>query len=62
MGCVTPTRYYTDPVCGMKVPETTPYRLVHNGKVYYFCSEKCMIEFKKRPEYYLEHGPQGMPH
>ncbi|MMZ70112.1 YHS domain protein [compost metagenome] len=50
-----------DPVCGMSVEESTPYKTIYKGKVYYFCSRMCMEEFKKRPDYYLEKGPQGMP-
>ena len=51
-----------DPVCGMMVSETTPYKLFYKGRVYYFCSQACMEEFRERPEYYLTHGPQGHPH
>ncbi|MCE4610167.1 MAG: YHS domain-containing protein [Desulfurococcales archaeon] len=54
--------HHIDPVCGMKVPQTTQYKTVYKGKIYYFCSPQCLKEFKKNPEYYLEHGPQGMPH
>lgn len=51
-----------DPVCGMKVdPEKTLYRTVYKGRIYYFCSPMCKKEFEKNPDYYLEHGPQGMP-
>lgn len=53
---------YTDPVCGMLVdPGKTPYKSVYKGRIYYFCSKRCLEEFEKRPEYYLEHGPQDMP-
>lgn len=52
-----------DPVCGMKVdPSKTPYKAVYKGKIYYFCSEQCKRAFEKDPEYYLKHGPVGMPH
>ncbi len=52
---------HVDPVCGMEVDESTPYKDIYKGKVYYFCSEACLVEFRKRPDYYLKHGPQGMP-
>jgi len=52
-----------DPVCGMEVdPAKARYKTLYRGKVYYFCSSMCKEEFEKRPEYYLQHGPQGMPH
>ncbi len=50
-----------DPVCGMEVDKSTPYKTIYKGKVYYFCSRECLVEFRRRPDYYLEHGPQGMP-
>lgn len=51
-----------DPVCGMEVdPSTTPYKTLYKGKIYYFCSAMCKKEFEKNPEYYLTHGPKGMP-
>ncbi len=42
-----------DPVCGMEVsdPEKAP-SYVHEGMVYYFCSEECMKKFKKAPSNY----------
>ncbi|MEM4970689.1 MAG: YHS domain-containing protein [Sulfolobales archaeon] len=51
-----------DPVCGMDVdPSKAVHKTVYKGKVYYFCSPACKAEFEKNPEYYLKHGPQGMP-
>ena len=51
-----------DPVCGMPVdPEKTTYKTVYRGRVYYFCSRRCLEEFERDPEYYLAHGPRGMP-
>ncbi|BFH73632.1 YHS domain-containing protein [Sulfurisphaera javensis] len=43
-----------DPVCGMDVDDTTPYKFSYKGKTYYFCSPMCMAEFKKRPEKYIK--------
>lgn len=52
-----------DPVCGMEVdPSSAKYKSLYKGKVYYFCSSHCKEAFDKDPEYYLAHGPVGMPH
>ncbi|BDR91233.1 YHS domain-containing protein [Vulcanisaeta souniana] len=51
-----------DPVCGMEVDTSTQYKTIYKGKVYYFCSPMCKRAFEANPEYYLTHGPQGMPH
>lgn len=34
-----------DPVCGMIVDEMTSIHVDRDGKSYYFCSEKCRLEF-----------------
>jgi YHS domain-containing protein len=47
--------FETDPVCEMKVdPEQPPYKVVHQGKTYYFCSEACKILFERMPEQYIK--------
>lgn len=51
-----------DPVCGMEVKETSTYRTMYKGKMYYFCSPHCKAAFEKDPESYLKGGPRGMPH
>ncbi|ARM76757.1 YHS domain-containing protein [Acidianus manzaensis] len=50
-----------DPVCGMEVDETSKYKTMYKGKIYYFCSNGCKKEFEKDPEKYLKEGPKGMP-
>lgn len=51
-----------DPVCGMEVdPSSAKYKSLYKGKVYHFCSRHCKEAFDKDPEYYLAHGPVGMP-
>ncbi|MFA5112600.1 MAG: efflux RND transporter periplasmic adaptor subunit, partial [Desulfobaccales bacterium] len=59
-----------DPVCGMALGEsvisTLPYKTLHKGKVYYFCSEACKEKFDKTPDYYASKlasapGPAGAP-
>jgi Cu+-exporting ATPase len=42
-----------DPVCGMTVTETSPHRLGHAGRTYYFCSAKCQAKFGADPQQYL---------
>ncbi len=34
-----------DPICQMKVAENSAIKFEHNGKAYYFCSEKCKQKF-----------------
>ncbi len=37
-----------DPVCRMAVdPDSTPYRLEHQGKHYFFCQRRCMDAFQR---------------
>jgi len=50
-----------DPVCGMEVDETSSYKTMYKGKVYYFCCINCKKAFEKDPEKYLREGPKGMP-
>ena len=41
---------YTDPVCGMSTEDTkafTPYE--HEGRTHYFCSPRCLAQFKENP-------------
>lgn len=42
-----------DPVCGMTVTEQAKYKLVHEGRPYYFCSAKCEGKFSADPQKYL---------
>jgi len=42
-----------DPVCGMTVTEQAKYKLVHEGRPYYFCSAKCEGKFSDDPQKYL---------
>lgn len=47
--------FETGPVCEMKAdPEQPPYKVVHQGKTYYFCSEACKILFERTPEQYIK--------
>ena len=42
-----------DPVCGMEVEVTSPLRLNHEGKDYFFCSSSCMNRFREDPRAFL---------
>jgi len=45
-----------DPVCGMKFdPSTARYKIEHDGKTFYFCSERCRTKFVDDPMKYV-HG------
>ncbi|WP_432822360.1 heavy metal translocating P-type ATPase [Trichloromonas sp.] len=43
-----------DPVCGMDVDlHKAKAQTIHQGKDYFFCSEKCLVKFQDNPEFYL---------
>ncbi|WPC67291.1 heavy metal translocating P-type ATPase [Rhodoferax ferrireducens] len=42
-----------DPVCGMTVTAQSPHQLVHDGRMFYFCSAKCQGKFAADPLRYL---------
>jgi YHS domain-containing protein len=45
----------TDLVCGMEINENAAgYSLILGGGKYFFCSEGCRAEFKRRPQDYLK--------
>ena len=45
----SPVIFVTDPVCGMTVdPMTSPHRLEHEGRTYWFCGAGCKAEFERR--------------
>jgi YHS domain-containing protein len=44
-----------DPVCGMEVdPDETEFKTEYMGKTFYFCNERCMEAFEKRPKFYIK--------
>ncbi len=47
---------HIDPVCGMYVDESTPFRAEHGGRTYYFCSENCRRKFEGDPGRYAGRG------
>jgi Cu+-exporting ATPase len=49
-----------DPVCGMNVdPRTTVHRHEHQGRTYYFCSDRCRSGFAGAPAKYLNPASAG---
>lgn len=44
----------TDPVCGMKVDSESRHSVVHAGKRYYFCSQRCLEKFQAKHAEYLK--------
>ena len=41
-----------DPICRMEVPPDSPLRAVYQEREYFFCSERCLAEFNRDPQYY----------
>ena len=43
-----------DPVCGMTVnEETAKWTSEHEGKMYYFCNERCKKAFERDPKRFV---------
>ena len=43
-----------DPVCGMTVQTAGAKSAIHNGQVYYFCSQDCRLKFEAAPASYVK--------
>ena len=43
-----------DPVCGMTVQPAGAKSAVHDGQVYYFCSQECREKFEAGPVAYIK--------
>jgi Cu+-exporting ATPase len=51
-----------DPVCGMKVdPATSAHQRAHGGRLYHFCSARCLGKFVEQPEKHLSLGTRNPP-
>ena len=57
---LTPTTA-TDPVCGMTVPLTSPYRYEAHGGTVVFCSAGCRDRFAADPSRYLSTAAGSLP-
>lgn len=57
----------TDPVCGKAVEIRAEFTTMYHGKVYRFCSRKCLDAFESDPAPYLDppdkdaRGPAAAP-
>ena len=61
----TPPSAAVDPVCGMAVAPAGSKSTVHDGHVFYFCSQQCREKFEASPTSYTGGGantPQIMEH
>ena len=45
---------HIDPVCGMKVKDTTQHRMRYAGREVLFCNPRCLEKFRADPERYLQ--------
>ncbi|WP_084677007.1 heavy metal translocating P-type ATPase [Massilia niastensis] len=53
---------FTDPVCGMQVADRPDRKIEHDGRIYHFCSAKCMDKFRAGPSAYAgEEAPAVAP-
>lgn len=52
-----------DPVCGMDIDEiNVPESLQaeRDGRMYYFCSPECKLEFDKNPQPFIAMSDEGL--
>lgn len=52
---------HVDPVCGMTVEPDRGYGMMHEGRLYRFCTRNCLDKFEKDPDQYIRasHGDAG---
>lgn len=55
-----------DPVCGMEVEigkaRESGRQSVQGNRAYFFCSDKCKLQFEKNPKDFLKNAGEGRPH
>lgn len=51
-----PSDKVVDPVCHMNVESAKAKSAVHEGQVYYFCSQDCRAKFEAHPGAYVKSG------
>jgi hypothetical protein len=51
---LTVRRGATDPVCGMRVDKATAFRVDHDGRRWFFCSEHCKTRFESDPDKFAQ--------
>jgi Cu+-exporting ATPase len=51
----------TDPVCHMQInSEDAVAKTEHQGQTYYFCADRCRVQFEQDPSRYVT-GTKGEP-
>ena len=53
---------FTDPVCGMKVDQSSAFHTEHAGRHYYFCCEHCLLKFQQNPAEFISVVKQDNEH
>jgi len=56
-----PPKTDLDPVCGKTVHTDKAKSVVHDGTVYYFCSNECRDRFETAPQLYVGQKPNREP-
>ena len=54
-----PSNTESDPVCGMKVAPNPAKSVEHQGRHYFFCSQRCIDKFRASPAQYVTATPRG---
>lgn len=52
---------HVDPVCGVAVPPTEGYGMMHQGVLYRFCSRSCLDKFELEPARFLGGNQERTP-
>jgi len=56
------TKRFIDPVCGMSTDDEKAFKAhEHDGKHFYFCSDKCLSKFVNDPQAYTEERKEQSP-
>jgi YHS domain-containing protein len=50
---------HIDPVCGMQISPEEGYGKMHEGRLFRFCSRKCLDRFDAAPDEFLSHQSEG---
>jgi len=53
---------FIDPVCGMAVENGGDHNMMHEGKLYRFCSGKCLEQFDGRPSMFIQKKSEENSH
>ena len=50
---------FIDPICGSKVKDEEGYGMLHDGKLYRFCSKEHLDEFDQNPSKFINNELSG---